>query len=66
MITFENKKTTLFSMQAPNELRMDAAEMDKVKTEGMCAAASIQVARSRTLEKTNQLKIKAHVSAGTT
>jgi hypothetical protein len=53
-------------IQQPNELRNDAAEMDKVKTEGLCAAASFRVERSRTPENTNQLEIKARVSAGTT
>ena len=55
----------LIKMKPLNELRIDAAEMDKVKTEGVCAAASIRVERSRTPEKTNQLEIKAQVSAGT-
>jgi len=49
-----------------NELRIDAAEMDKVKKEGVRAAASIRVERSRTPKQTNQLEIKAQVSAGTT
>jgi len=37
----------------PNELRIDAAEKEKVKTEVECAAASIRVELSRTLEKIN-------------
>jgi hypothetical protein len=39
----------------PNELRIDAAERDKVKTEIECAAASIGVELSRTPENTNLL-----------
>ncbi len=52
--------------RAGNELRIDAAEMDKVKTEGECAAASIRVELSRTPEGTNQLEIKTQVYAGIT
>jgi hypothetical protein len=39
----------------PNELRIDAAEREKVEAEVECAAASIRVELSHTPENTNQL-----------
>jgi hypothetical protein len=47
-----------------NELRIDAAKNAKVKRRFPGAAASIRVERSRAPEETNQLEIKAQVSAG--
>jgi hypothetical protein len=51
----------------PNELRIDAAETEKIKTEVECAAASIRVERSRTLENTTppvHLEIRSQAFAG--
>ena len=56
--------TWLENVLAPNELRIDAAERDKVKQAGASAAASIRVELSCTPETTNQLEIKAQVYAG--
>ena len=47
------------SLAGPNELRIDAAERDKVKRRRVSAAASIRVERSRTPEDTALLEIKA-------
>jgi hypothetical protein len=49
----------LDNSQTPNELRIDAAERDKVKRRRVSAAASIRVERSRTPEHTALLEIKA-------
>jgi hypothetical protein len=54
------------SVSPANELRIDAAEMDKVKTEGVSVAASIRVERSRTPEDITLLGIKAKGKAGKT
>jgi len=48
----------------PNELRIDAAEAEKIKAGMVCAAASIRVGLSRTPENTNHLEIKGQVLAG--
>jgi hypothetical protein len=59
------RKCTVFkSEEAPNELRIDAAEGDKVRRMRVSAAASIRVERSRTLGDKNLLEIKAQVYAG--
>jgi hypothetical protein len=55
-----------FITKVPNELRSDAAERDNAKKEGASAAASLQVERSRTLEDTTLLGIKAQGQARST
>jgi hypothetical protein len=63
-ITSEHKPT--LKDRLPNELRIDAAERDKVKGRRARAAASIRVERSRTPEDTILLGIKAKGQAGKT
>jgi hypothetical protein len=56
----------LIFLKPANELRIDAAERDKVKKARVSAAASIRVERSRTPEDTTLLEIKAKGLAGKT